>query len=147
MFDLTKLNKRKGDEQSKKRIGRGYGSGHGGHTSTRGSKGQKSRTGGKISPYFEGGQLRIVKRLPHTKGFSSPYKDKFYILKTSMLDKLGLKEVSPTILLKKGLFKKVPKDGIKLLFDTKVKSPVTLTGIKVSKSAKNSIEEIGGKVL
>ena len=147
MLDLTKLNKRKGEEQSKKRIGRGYGSGHGGHTSTRGSKGQKSRTGGKVSPYFEGGQLRIVKRLPHMKGFSSPYKNYFHILKTSMLNKLGLKDISPEILLKKGLFKKLPKEGIKLLFDTKVEAPINVTGIKVSKSAKNSIEEIGGKVL
>lgn len=147
MFNLSNLTKRIGEEKSKKRIGRGYGSGHGGHTSTRGQKGQKSRTGGKPSLYFEGGQLRIVKRLPHMGGFFSPHKNYFHILKTSMINKLGLEVIDPAVLLKKGLFKKLPKDGIKVLFDVKIEKPVTLKGMKVSKSAQKSIEKVGGKVL
>jgi large subunit ribosomal protein L15 len=54
--------------KSKKRVGRGYGSGTGGHTATRGQKGQKSRTGSKVPLWFEGGQLPLIKRLPMLRG-------------------------------------------------------------------------------
>ena len=55
-------------DRSHKRLGRGFGSGKGGHTSSRGSKGQRSRTGSKIPLWFEGGQLPLIKRLPMLRG-------------------------------------------------------------------------------
>ena len=70
MITLGTLQRRKDARHKIKRIGRGYGSGRGGHESTRGSKGQKSRTGANIHPSFEGGQMPLVRRLPK-KGFTN----------------------------------------------------------------------------
>ena len=66
MIQLNQLSPLKGRKRSKKRVGRGQGSGKGSHTSGRGAKGQKVR--GKVHLYFEGGQLPITKRLPHQRG-------------------------------------------------------------------------------
>ena len=63
-MDLSKLTPAKGSTHSKKRVGRGQGSGHGGHTATRGHNGQKSRSGGGVPTWFEGGQMPLQRRVP-----------------------------------------------------------------------------------
>ena len=73
-------------DKKKKIIGRGFGSGKGGHTSTRGMKGQNSRSGSHISKYFEGGQNPLIKRLPYLKGFNR-YSDKIEVLNLGFIDK------------------------------------------------------------
>ncbi|PIR43696.1 50S ribosomal protein L15 [candidate division WWE3 bacterium CG10_big_fil_rev_8_21_14_0_10_32_10] len=144
---LNNLLKLKGSKNKKTRIGRGYGSGHGGHSSTRGTKGQNARTGGGVPLYFEGGQLPLVKRLPHLKGFTNANSKKVGIIKTSLLNKLELKKVNPEILIEKGIIRILPKDGLKILKDEDLKLAITLSGFNYSKTALKSIEKAGGKVL
>lgn len=74
-----------GSKHSKKRVGRGNGSGHG-STSTRGNKGQKARSGGNIPARFEGGQTPLVKRLPKLKGFKNPTRVEFQVVNVSSLN-------------------------------------------------------------
>jgi len=80
------LIKTKVTKKNKKIIGRGYGSGKGGHTSTRGMKGQNSRSGSHISKYFEGGQNPLIKRVPYLKGFKR-FSDKIDIISLGFIDK------------------------------------------------------------
>src|SRR3989338_3780240 len=79
MISLGSLERRKDAKYKIKRVGRGPGSGHGGHTSTRGHKGQKARTGGSIHQAFEGGQMPLHRRLPK-RGFNPIRKDKIQIV-------------------------------------------------------------------
>ena len=141
---LNNLSKRISHKGRKTRVGRGIGSGHGGHTSLRGNKGQKSRTGGKVPLYFEGGQLPFVKRLPHLKGFRS-FRKKPAILKTSVLNKIDREVITPKQLLKLQVIKKLSVCGVKLLKDVEISKKLNLHGFLYSKSAKQSIEKAGGK--
>lgn len=147
MFNLSKLALRKGHKSSKRKVGRGYGSGHGGHTSTRGQKGQKSRSGGQIPSYFEGGQLRLVKRLPHVKGFVNTHKKKPNIIKSSQINNLKIKKISPEILVEKGLIRKISQDGVKILLDEPINISVNIENIKMSKAVRSSVEKAGGNIL
>ena len=70
---LHDLRPAEGAKKSRKRIGRGISAGKG-KTAGRGTKGQSSRAGGGVRPYFEGGQLPIVRRLPHKRGFKNPFR-------------------------------------------------------------------------
>lgn len=82
---LTNIKPSKGSKHSKKRVGRGNGSGHG-STSTRGNKGQKARSGGNIPARFEGGQTPLVRRLPKLKGFKNPGRVEFQVVNVSALN-------------------------------------------------------------
>ena len=82
---LHDLRPAKGSKKPRKRVGRGDSSGSG-KTAGRGTKGQKSRSGGNIPPYFEGGQLPLVKRLPRMRGFVNIFKAQFA---TVNLDRLN----------------------------------------------------------
>ena len=77
-MDLSNLNPPQGAKKRKKRVGRGSGSGHG-KTSCRGNKGQKSRSGGKIAPWFEGGQMPLQRRIPK-RGFRNIFKKEYTIV-------------------------------------------------------------------
>lgn len=134
-FTLSKLNKLSGAKSKKTRVGRGMGSGHGGHTSTRGLNGMKARTGGKVPWYFEGGQLPLFKRLPFLTGFNSK-RLKNVIVKSSTINKLGVTEVTPKVLVKKGVLKKQTKANIKILFDEKLSDKITLKGLLYSKKVR-----------
>jgi large subunit ribosomal protein L15 len=102
--------------KKKKIIGRGIGSGKGGHTSTRGMKGQKSRAGSHISKYFEGGQNPLIRRVPYLRGFKR-IKEPIDIISLSAIDKYFAKEdeINLENLLKRGLVKtkkvKILSDG------------------------------------
>lgn len=136
-------------KKGKKRIGRGYGSGKGGHTVGRGTKGQKVR--GKVKLSFEGGQLSLVRRLPKRGGFRSVHV-KPTVLNLSDLTVFRKGEtVDPKVLEEKGLVKKVPAEGIKILGSldpTRGKLPaLKFKGVKLSASAREKILKAGGEVV
>ncbi len=128
--------------RSKKRLGRGYGSGKGGHTVGRGQKGQKTR--GKIPVWFEGGQLPLIRRTPFIKGKSrfDPTSPKPYTLSLNHLDKLTANTVVDAEVIK-SIFKVSPP--IKILGTGKLTKPLTVR-LPVSAGAKTAIEAAGGKV-
>lgn len=137
--------------KSKKRIGRGHGSGRGGHTSTRGSKGQNART--SVSLIFEGTKLKksFVKRLPLIRG---KMKLQSHHLKTLILNLSDLQKfkendkIDRDFLVKKGFFTKKMKTTIpiKILSDGEIKIPLTIA-LPCSKKAVEKIEHAGGKVI
>ncbi len=132
-------------DKKKKVVGRGYGSGKGGHTSGRGSKGQNARAGGKLRPLFEGGQNPLSMRIPHKRGFKRAFKENSEIVK---LDSLNMFEdgntVSPAELFKTGL---ITGNGTpKILDHGTLTKKINLIGVMCSKSAKEKIEKQGGSV-
>jgi len=136
--------------KSKKRVGRGYGSGKGGHTSGRGQKGQKSRS--KLGLMFEGTKMRksLIRRMPMQRGkkrFKS-LKQKVIVLNVKYLNLLKAEtEVTVKSLIKNGLVgKEAEKLGVKILGDGQLEKKLTVK-LPVSKGAKKKIEKAGGKVV
>ncbi|HEX7071366.1 MAG TPA: 50S ribosomal protein L15, partial [Rhodothermales bacterium] len=86
-MDLSNLKPAEGSTRSRKRIGRGVGSGYGGHSSTRGDKGQKSRSGASIPGWFEGGQMPLQRRLPKF-GFKNPFSVEYRAINLGRLSRL-----------------------------------------------------------
>tara|TARA_B100000945_G_scaffold214761_1_gene173021 strand:- start:176 stop:673 length:498 start_codon:yes stop_codon:yes gene_type:complete len=130
-----------GTSQSRKRVGRGIGSGTG-KTAGRGHKGQKSRSGGNIRLGFEGGQMPLQMRLPKF-GFSSRVNNNFKEVNIKNIE--GMKEVNLDSLKKSKLIGKSVKK-VKIFGDTPIKTKVIVEGINVTQGAKKSIEKAGGKV-
>ncbi|UMZ75412.1 50S ribosomal protein L15 [Natranaerofaba carboxydovora] len=129
--------------KNRKRKGRGQGSGLG-KTAGKGHKGQNARSGGRVSPGFEGGQLPLQRRLPK-RGFNNPMKKEWSIVNVSDLNIFDEnEEVTPDALIEQGLIKKV-KDGVKILGDGKLEKKLTVKANKFSKNAVERIEEAGGK--
>ncbi|OLS02124.1 50S ribosomal protein L15 [Tissierella creatinophila] len=135
-----------GGSKSKKRLGRGTGSGLG-KTSGKGHKGQNARSGGGVRPGFEGGQMPLFRRLPK-RGFTNIFKKE---IGTINLDDLNRFEegtvVTPELLFENGLIKKSrSKDGIKILGNGELNVKLTVKAQHFSKSAIDKIESTGGKV-
>lgn len=133
-----------GSRKNRKRVGRGNGSGHGTY-SGRGNGGQKSRSGYRIRPGFEGGQLPLIKRLPRKRGFTNIFKIKYSVVS---IDKLGIfevgSEVTPERLLAAGIVKSL-RQPVKILADGEINHPLVVRVNKFSASAKAKIEAAGGK--
>lgn len=145
-MDLSKLITLKGKNRKAKRIGRGIGSGKGGHTSSRGQKGQKSRTGHNIPVGFEGGQVPMFRRMPHTGGFTNPHDLKRVCVNVDTLNMFeDESKVTPDTLVEKGLIKKVPQHGVKVLGRGKLTKKLMLSGFYYSESASKAIEKLGGQ--
>jgi len=133
-----------GSKHSRKRVGRGDGSGHGTY-SGRGLKGQKSRSGGGTRLSFEGGQLPIVKRLPRRRGFFNRFKIVYSIVNVGQLNVFEANtEVTPQALLGTGLIASA-KQAVKILGDGEIDRPLVVKANKFSSSAKSKIEAAGGK--
>ena len=135
-----------GSRKKRKRVGRGTGSGHG-KTAGRGTKGQGARSGGGKGPYFEGGQLPLVRRLPFKRGFTNINKVYF---KTVNVDQLVERfapgaEVDPVSLALVGLIKK-PTDPVVILGRGEIDYALTVKANRFSKIAKAKIEAAGGAV-
>lgn len=145
MIDLSSLRPGKGAVKSKKRVGRGPGSGHG-KTSCRGHKGQKARTGGAKPVWFEGGQMPLYKRLPK-RGFKNPFRVEYQIVNLDTLDKYfeNGEVVNRDTLLSKGLIKD-PNMPVKILGRGEITKKLSFEVDKVSESAKIKIEKAGGNV-
>ena len=139
---LNNLSPVQGARHSKKRLGRGIGSGIG-HTSGKGTKGQNERSGGGVSPGFEGGQLPLFQRLPK-RGFHNHNKVEFAIVN---VEKLNVFEdgavVDAEALVNASLIKEV-KDGVKVLGNGELTKKLTVKANTFSESAKKAIEAAGG---
>ena len=133
----------RGANQPRKRIGQGTGSGHG-KTATRGSKGQRSRTGARLRPGFEGGQMPLQRRLPK-RGFTNIFRKHFAVVNLKDLATLDPQEkITPELLVQRGLVKQLG-NGLKILGEGEVKSPLQVSAHLFSKSAREKIEKAGGK--
>lgn len=144
---LSNLTKIAGNKRASKRVGRGYGSGKGGHTVGRGTKGQKSRSGGKVKNWFEGGQTPITKSMPYTRGFTSVSKNDVTALNLSDIVLRLKKETLVTLdWLKKNKIVNI-KEGIpvKILGSGKLEKKVDFRGFLYSQKAREKIEKAGGK--
>jgi large subunit ribosomal protein L15 len=148
-MDLSNLKPAKGSTHSKKRIGRGQGSGKGG-TSTKGHKGQKSRAGASIPAWFEGGQMPLQRRVPKF-GFKNRNRVAYAPINLSRLSRL-LEEgrisegdtVTPETLASLGLTDK--RDLVKILGDGEFSAKLEISAHAFSASAKEKIEAAGGTV-
>jgi len=143
-IELSKLKPPKGSRKNKKRVGRGPGSGMGTY-STRGLKGQNSRSGGGVREGFEGGQTPLIKRIPK-KGFHRVGKYRVSIVNIEKLDsfKEG-EEITLEKLRKAGLAGK--RDKIKVLGRGNIDKKLSVHANEFSKSAVEKIEKAGGKVI
>ncbi len=145
VMDLDDLRPRPGAKHRPKRVGRGYRSGHGGHESGRGTKGQGARSGVRMRPGFEGGQTPLWMRFPK-RGFHNPLATEYAIVNVGLLDKHFSpgEEVTLDKLLAKGLVKD-PKDGLKVLGEGELRKPLIVRAHKFSRTAKEKIEAAGGR--
>jgi len=134
-----------GSKKDRKRVGRGNGSGHGTY-SCRGSKGQKSRSGGKMRPGFEGGQLPLIKRLPRKRGFTNIFKQQFSIVNIQDLSLFEPEtEIDITKLIEAGLIKSKSRP-VKILARGDLDRPLTVSANQFSKAARSKIEAAGGSI-
>lgn len=141
---LDELKSPTGATKRIKRVGRGPGSGMG-KTSTRGQKGQKSRSGYSMRPGFEGGQMPLQRRLPK-RGFTNIFKKEYAIVNVRDLNCFEDGSVVTVEMLKQaGLINKV-KDGVKLLGEGELEKNLTVQAHKASKQAEDKIAAKGGKV-
>lgn len=146
-MQLQNLKRRNNRIMKAKRVGRGYGSGRGGHTCGRGQKGQKSRSGGKVKIGFEGGNVPLYRRLPKFRGFRNPTRVAYEAINFSDLEK-NYKDgetVSPVTLKEKGLLKK-GTTKVKILGKGKLTKKLAFKGVSFSENAKAVVEKLSGKV-
>ena len=143
---LHDLRPAEGSTQKRKRVGRGTGSGKG-KTSGRGQKGQNSRTGGGVRANFEGGQLPLTKRLPKLRGFNNRFKVSYIPVNLDQLDRLFGEqgEVTPESLASVGLLGNV-SDPVVVLARGEVSKPLAVKVQRISATAKQKIEAVGGSV-
>jgi len=139
--NLSTLRPPKGATANRKRVGRGMGSGMG-KTSTRGHKGQGSRSGSRMMRGFEGGQMPLHRRLPK-RGFTNIFRVEYRVVNLDRISALGEKNITPEILVKNGLAGK--NDLIKVLGDGELKSAISVQAHKFSQSAQEKIAKAGGK--
>jgi len=133
-----------GSKQRRKRVGRGDGSGHGTY-SGRGCKGQKSRSGHRMRPGFEGGQLPLIKRLPQKRGFTNIFRTEYSIVNISKLNIFESgSEVTPEKLVAARIVKSL-RHPIKILADGDINRPLVVKANKFSAAAKAKIEAAGGQ--
>jgi large subunit ribosomal protein L15 len=143
-LNLSNLRAPKKANENKKRVGRGMGSGMG-KTSTRGHKGQGSRSGSSLMRGFEGGQMPLHRRLPK-RGFTNIFRVEYTVLGLDRISELNETELTIDKLLSLGLLKK--RNGlIKVLANGEITSAVTVHAHKFSKAAAQKIEAAGGKAV
>lgn len=141
---MNELSSPKRAHKKPKRVGRGRGSGHG-KTSCRGHKGLKARTGKKLRPGFEGGQMPFARRIPK-RGFVNKFKKCFEIINVRDLNIFDNDfTVNPQLLKEKGFIKN-KKDGLKVLGIGPLSKKLTVEAHHFSKSAAEAIKKMGGKI-
>jgi len=143
-MNLSTLRAPKAANSNKKRVGRGMGSGMG-KTSTRGHKGQRSRSGSRMMRGFEGGQMPLHRRLPK-RGFNNIFRTEYSVVNLDRIAELGEKEISPEVLHKAGIIHSASA-LVKVLGDGDLKKGITVHAHKFSKSAQEKIAKAGGKVV
>ena len=146
--NLSNLRAPKKANTGKKRVGRGMGSGMG-KTSSRGHKGQRSRSGSHMMRGFEGGQMPLHRRLPK-RGFTNIFRTEYSVINLSRIaelhEELGNAELTLEAFANKGLLKK--RNGlVKVLGDGELTAAISVHAHKFSKSAQEKIEKAGGKAI
>ena len=141
-MNLSTVRKPRKASENKKRVGRGMGSGMG-KTSTRGHKGQRSRSGSRMMRGFEGGQMPLHRRLPK-RGFTNIFRQEYNIVNLEKLAALGESTINPEVLRKAGVIS--TNRRLKILGDGELKSAITVQAHRFSKSAEEKITKAGGKV-
>ncbi len=143
-MDLGSLKYAEGAKKSRKRVGRGTGSGHG-KTSCRGMKGQKSRSGAKSRSWFEGGQMPLQRRVPK-RGFTNIFRKEYQVVNVGDLDRLKKSKITPEVMLESRLIRKKGMP-VKVLGDGDVKKSLEVHAHAFSRSAEEKLEKAGGKVI
>ena len=134
----------RGAKKNRKRIGRGNASGHGTY-SGKGIKGQQSRSGYKTRPHFEGGQTPLIRRLPHRRGFTNPFRVEYLPVNLKELTRVDGTDVTPESLRAAGIIRSVRKP-VKILGDGELSAALTVKVHRVSAPARAKIEAAGGTV-
>ena len=133
----------KGARKNRKRVGRGDSAGQG-STAGRGNKGQKSRSGGGVPPWFEGGQLPLIKGLTMKRGFHNRFKTYYSLVKVETLEAFEAGErITPERLIETGHVRNL-KLPVKIVGDGEISKSVTVVAAKFTKSAKRKIEAAKG---
>jgi large subunit ribosomal protein L15 len=144
-MQLHDLQPNPGSKKNRKRVGRGIAAGQG-KTAGRGAKGQNKRSGGGVRPYFEGGQLPLVRRLPHLRGFTNIWRVEYKPVNLARLGGFAAdSEVSPETLAAAGIIKKTT-ERVAILAQGDVDRPLIVKAHRVSESARAKIEAAGGTV-
>lgn len=138
---VDQIGPRYGARKKPKRVGRGTG-GKGGKTAGRGTKGQYARN--TVARGFEGGQMPLKQRVPKLKGFNNPFRVEYYAVNLDSLQELGMSEVTPEILVAKGVAHKGTL--VKVLGRGEISVAVKVSAHGVSKSAEKAILAAGGSV-
>jgi large subunit ribosomal protein L15 len=144
-MNLNSLKPPAGSRKKRKRVGRGDGSGHGG-TSCKGAKGQNARSGGGVSPGFEGGQMPLARRLPK-RGFRNVFRKKIIAINIGKLKGFPAGSVIDEDSLIQAGFVKRKGDGIKILGKGDLDYPLSLRVNMVSRGARSKIEAAGGSII
>ena len=145
-MEMQDLRPAYGSTSTRRRIGRGIGSGLG-KTAGKGHKGQKARTGGKIRRGFEGGQTPLYRRIPKRGFNNSVFTTEYAIINVSDLEKFDNGTVvNMELLLNEGMIRN-PKSGLKVLGNGNLTKTITVEAKKVSNSAREKIEACGGKTV
>ncbi|MGC2160479.1 MAG: 50S ribosomal protein L15 [Silvibacterium sp.] len=143
-MNLSNLRAPEKANRNKKRVGRGMGSGHG-KTSTRGHKGQGSRSGSSLMRGFEGGQMPLHRRLPK-RGFTNIFRTEYTVLNLDRLAELNEKELTLEAFAAKGFLRK-RGELLKILGNGEIGAAITVHAHKFSKTAQEKIEKAGGKAV
>lgn len=143
---LHDLKPAKGSRAERTRIGRGHGSGKV-KTGGKGTKGQNARAGGGVPPYFEGGQLPLIRKLPYRRGFSNPFRKEYREVNVRDLAEFPAgATVGPLEFAEMGILRG-RKGDVKILGDGELGVKLTVQAHKFTKSAREKIEAAGGSVV
>jgi large subunit ribosomal protein L15 len=146
MMKLHELRPAKGAHRDRKRVGRGTAA-TGGKTAGRGTKGQNSRSGGGVRPYFEGGQLPLVRRLPQKRGFTNIFRVEYSVVNLDRLAKFRKgSKIDPARLAESGIIKS-SRERVKILGRGELGRPLTISAHRFTASARAKIEAVGGTVI
>lgn len=141
---LEELRPSRGSHHKRKRVGRGYGSGRGGHESGRGTKGQNSRSGGGVRPGYEGGQTPIWMRFPK-RGFHNAPRVEYVCVNLDTLENRFLPQAEVTLeCLREMCIIKGRKDKLKILGRGALTKPLTVRAHRFTREARRKIEQAGG---
>lgn len=143
-MNLSELHPAKGSRKTRKRVGRGPGSGYG-KTAGRGTKGQKSISGHSRKRGFEGGQMPLHRRLPK-RGFTNIFKNEYSEVNLDKLEQINKQEIKLKDLIAAGIVKK-ESETIKVLGRGDISSSKTIHAHKFSRSALKKIQKAGGKAV
>jgi len=142
---LHELRPAEGAKKRRKRVGRGIAAGQG-KTAGRGTKGQNARSGGGVRPYFEGGQLPLVRRLPHKRGFTNIFKVYYTPVNLDRLDDFAAgDEVNPATLAESGIIKS-QREPVVILGRGELDRPLSVKAHRFSASAREKILAASGTV-